>query len=77
MGGDGFGKQIGIAQLRGPKSMFFLAGIVPGQHPPKALGVKVQMGTGDIIGLDKLARLDCVHAVVAVVPGGAHHNNCF
>ena len=32
--------------------------------------------TGDIIGLDKSARLDCVQAVVEVIPAGAHHDNC-
>lgn len=75
-GGDGFGKQIGIAQLRGKKAMFYVAGIVPEVFPAKILGVKFELRTGDIVGLEQSARSSCVHGVVSCLPGGTHQETC-
>lgn len=65
-GGDGFGQQIGILQLRGEGSTMY----VGFQDPVtlKASGVKFVMQSGDACSFEGNVRNNCVRAVVTAVP---------
>ena len=77
LGGDGFGEQICIAQVRGSESWVFIASQVQGLIPPKYVGVKFPIRTGDAWSMCDKARYAAVHGVLSDCPRNVHTPSCF
>ena len=65
-GGDGFGQQIGILQLRGEGSTVYIGFQDPVTY--ETSGVKFTMHGGDACSLEGNVRNNCLRAIVTAVP---------
>ena len=76
MGGDGFGDQISVVNIKGGSWLFFAAQ-VPNTQPPKYVGFKARIPEGGLWAIEGNARYRAMHSVISYSdPGGVHSQFC-
>ena len=75
-GGEGFGEQIAVVQLRGTgETWVYIVAPIP-TCTSQFIGIKFLVRTGDVWSMEDCARYQYMHALSAPFPVGVHKPTC-